>query len=317
MLRLLAFQSYNWGYTPFMEPLPIGLLTLCYGNNGSGKTTYLTGIGLLLGVARLPTGHTYDRYVREGENWAFLKAVAANHPGPDGKRPFDQIIPDRQGHDTCTLACMLVYKAGEWKRSYYIVPGEEFQPDPEQRVDPSYSFIAEKYRASLQHVGIRPASLRLLELGITGLREIREPKRLFDFFVDLIGRETTRATYAQARREWRQARPCSLSTFHWACTPSHAERDAHGTFEERAAPCTRAGASGAGSSGACTATRGAPGRARGICSPASGLETTARPGRRARSQTKQRSGRVPRTSSRALARDHRPWKTSTAFAHSN
>ena len=73
MLQLLAFQSYNWGYTPFMEPLPIGLLTLCYGNNGSGKTTYLTGIGLLLGVARLPTGHTYDRYVREGENWAFLK----------------------------------------------------------------------------------------------------------------------------------------------------------------------------------------------------------------------------------------------------
>ena len=205
MLRLLAFQSYNWGYTPFMEPLPIGLVTLCYGNNGSGKTTYLTGIGLLLGVARLPTGHTYDRYVREGENWAFLKAVAANHPGPDGKRPFDQIIPDPRGHDTCTLACMLVYKAGEWKRSYYIVPGEEFQPDPEQRVDPSYSFIAEKYRASLQHVGIRPASLRLLELGITGLREVREPKRLFDFFVDLIGRETIRATYAQARREWRLA----------------------------------------------------------------------------------------------------------------
>src|SRR6266702_5173596 len=130
MLQLLAFQVYNWGYAPFMNPLPVGLLTLCYGDNGSGKTTYLTGIGLLLGVSRFPKGKSYDHYVREGENWAFLKAVAANTPDANRKRPFDHIIPNPLQHDTCTLACLLVYKQGEWKRTYYIVPGKEFEPAP-------------------------------------------------------------------------------------------------------------------------------------------------------------------------------------------
>jgi chromosome segregation ATPase len=205
MLRLLSLQAYNWGYAPFMHPLPIGLLTLCYGDNGSGKTTYLTGIGLLLGVSRLPKGKSYDHYVREGENWAFLQAVAANPPDATGKRPFDQIIPNPQKENTCTLTCMLIYKSGEWKRSYYIMPGGPTTPSPTGRVDLRYTFTPDKYRSALELVGVRPATMRLLELGISGLHDMHDPRRLFDFFVDLIGSESIRATYTKARSEWRKA----------------------------------------------------------------------------------------------------------------
>lgn len=205
MLQLLAFQAYNWGYAPFMHPLPIGLLNLCYGDNGSGKTTYLTGISLLLGVSRLPKGKKADHYIREGENWAFLKAVANNSPGGDGKRPFDRLLPNIQQHDTCTLACLFVYKHSEWKRTYYIVPGETFEPKPEGRFDSSCTFSAEKYREALEQIGVRSATMRLLELGVTGMHDLYELRRLFTFFVELIGSETIRANYTQARREWQNA----------------------------------------------------------------------------------------------------------------
>jgi hypothetical protein len=205
MLRLLSLQAYNWGYAPFMHPLPIGQLTLCYGGNGSGKTTYLTGIALLLGVSRLPKGKSYDDYVREGENWAFLQAVAANTPDATGKRPFDQIISNPQKEDICTLTCMLICKSGEWKRSYFIMPGGPATPSPTGRIDPCYTFTLDKYRSALELVGVRPATMRLLELGITGLHDMHDPRRLFDFFVDLIGSESIRATYTKARSEWRKA----------------------------------------------------------------------------------------------------------------
>lgn len=206
MIRLLSYQVHNWGYAPFMNPLPVGALTLCFGENGSGKTTYLTGIGLLLGVPRLPKEKSYEQYVREGENWDFLKAVVHNGADERGKRPFDALIPDSHLHDTCTLALMIVNKAGEWRRSYYIVPGDTFAPSPTSHSIPtSYLFPFEKYRSALEQLGVRAATMRLLELGVTGLHDMHEPRRLFDFFVDLIGSEATRVEYTRARREWRKA----------------------------------------------------------------------------------------------------------------
>src|SRR6185312_3658644 len=131
MFKMLALQLFNWGYTPLLEPLPIGQVNILYGHNGSGKTTYLTAIALLLGIARLPPGHSYDCYIREGAQWAFLRIVADNQPAADGIRPFDRIIPNPDGYCQTTLACLLTRKSGNWQRTYYIVPGPDFQPEPE------------------------------------------------------------------------------------------------------------------------------------------------------------------------------------------
>ena len=205
MLQLLFFQTYNWGYAPFLEPLPIGLMTLCYGDNGSGKTTHLTGLGLLLGVARLPRGKKIDEYIRAGEGWAFLKAIANNAPNAQGKRPFDALVPNPNRLDICTLACRIKLQQGEWKYTYFIVPGDTFEPTAEGRGDPTYTFTRDKYRAALEQVGVRSATMRLLEVGVTGIQDMYAPRDLFDFFVKLIGNETIRSQYIEARREWRRA----------------------------------------------------------------------------------------------------------------
>jgi chromosome segregation protein len=201
MLRLRTLQMFNWGYSPFQVALPIGNITLLQGRNGSGKTTYLNAIAILLGVRRLPKQQALDKFVYPGEEWAFIRGAADNTPDSRGRRPFDEIIPTLENR--VTLACMLERKEGGWHRSYFIVPGDDFAPNPERAVDKSSRFNQEDYRRALAHVGVRDALLNLLELGLYGLRESsRDPGSRFQFFLKLVGDQQIYDRYKTARDEW-------------------------------------------------------------------------------------------------------------------
>ncbi len=200
MLRLKALQMYNWGYAPYQEPLPVGDITLLRGNNGSGKTTYLTGIALLLGM-RQPRHQSIDRYLHPGADWAFIRGLAHNEPDAGGNRPFDEILPATY-EDTVTLACVLEVKGGRWQRSYYIVPGD-FTPDPEGKVEKEFQYTQTDYRKMLSYVGVRDALLRLLEMGLFGVQDIsRDPASRFQFFLNLVGDEDIQQQYDSARQAW-------------------------------------------------------------------------------------------------------------------
>ena len=120
MLRLKGLQLYNWGFAPFQVPLPIGNITLLQGRNGSGKTTYLNALTLLLGANHLPKRQRFERFVYPDAEWAFLRALADNKPDRQGKRPFDPVFGPML-EETVTLACVLERKSN-WQRSYYIIP---------------------------------------------------------------------------------------------------------------------------------------------------------------------------------------------------
>lgn len=205
MLRFRELQLYNWGYAPFQVPLPIGNITLLQGRNGSGKSTYLSAITILLGARHLPKRQAIDRFIYPGEEWAFVRAVADNRPNDKGQRPFDAIISHELGdHDCVTLACMLERK-GRWERRYFIVPGDDFQPHPDDKIDKIYCYTPNEYRQSLTHVGIKETLLNLLELGLYGLGETsHDPIARFNFFLKLVGDADTQERYRQARQAWRE-----------------------------------------------------------------------------------------------------------------
>lgn len=208
MLRLEALQLYNWGYAPYHQPLPVGDITLLRGNNGSGKTTYLTGIALLLGL-RQPHRQNFDRFLYPGADWGFIRGLACNRPDAKGQRPFDQILPATY-EDQVTLACVLERNGGRWQRDYYIVPGD-FIPDPERKVDKQFQFNYTQYCSMLAQVGVRDALLRLLELGLVGVRGIsNDPAARFQAFLKLVGDETIQQRYAEAKDKWQVQRDQTL-----------------------------------------------------------------------------------------------------------
>src|SRR5262245_27343225 len=204
MLRLLAVQTFNWGYTEFCDPIPIGQMTLLYGDNGGGKSTMLNAIAILLGCRTLPERKPITEYIYEGENWAFVRAIADNRPDGHGRRPFDGVVPNPLLDEHVTLACLLECRGGSWQRKYFIVPGDDFVPHPDRKTDKP--FTHEAYREAMELVGVRQALLTLLEIGTLGVRDMREPRPLFQFFLKLIGSEEIRDRYYSARRAWRDAR---------------------------------------------------------------------------------------------------------------
>ncbi|MBK8129468.1 MAG: hypothetical protein IPK53_11420 [bacterium] len=131
MLRLKGLQLYNWGFAPFQVPLPIGDITLLQGRNGSGKTTYLSALTLLLGANHLPKRQRFERFIYPDAEWAFLRAWPITNQ-INGKRPFDPVFGS-MFEETVTLACVLERKSS-WQRTYYIIPGD-YVPEPQKRPD--------------------------------------------------------------------------------------------------------------------------------------------------------------------------------------
>jgi hypothetical protein len=212
MLHLEWLQTYNLGYSPFQEPLPVGdLTTLLLGENGGGKTTKLRALQLLLGVRHIAG---FDQYVYRQDGrcaeWAFARAIAGNRPDASGHRPFDALLPTYE--DTVTLACLLERKGG-WERTYYIVPGDAFQPRPGIRIDKLHVFKYEEYRQALFVLGFREALFNLLQMGMRGVPDelITSPEQRFAFFFKIVGDKDIWDRYQQAKRDLQALRSETLN----------------------------------------------------------------------------------------------------------
>lgn len=202
MLHLEWLQTHNFGYAPYTEPGPVGDITLFLGENGSGKTTRMRALQLLLGVRHVPQ---LDTFLFPKSEFAFVRGIANNRPDSSGKRPFANLLSTYE--DSVTLACLLERRGG-WERTYYILPGDTFVPEPGMKVDKMHVFRYEEYRRALSALGFRDALFNLLQMGLKGVPDelINSPEQRFQFFFKLSGQKEIWDRYQQAKRDWHESR---------------------------------------------------------------------------------------------------------------
>ncbi|MBA3902840.1 MAG: hypothetical protein C0522_04060, partial [Rhodocyclaceae bacterium] len=198
MFRFEKLEVVHWDYWKRVElPLDAAIVTIV-GPNGSGKTTLLDALRTLLALDCSGQGsrkRDYKRYVRRnGEDFAWLRAVVDNRRLPNGRRPF---WPPHQ-EDMVTLACRIEKKGGDWNRAYFLAAHDVPIEDMEKLGQP---YGVRDWRQLLQQAGLTPALAKVLSLeqGQTDKLCELSPKELLDLVFQVFGDKETLDRYAEAR----------------------------------------------------------------------------------------------------------------------
>ncbi len=120
-------QLVHWGsLRPDPIPLLIDGINVATGPNGSGKTCFLDGIKLLLGVTSFAPGRSSHRYIFDGgpggtaAERAFLRATFSNPVLPGrGERLFGAADERLRDADHVSVICLVTADS----RRYLVLPG--------------------------------------------------------------------------------------------------------------------------------------------------------------------------------------------------
>ena len=127
MPRIEEVQLVHWGsLRPDPIPLLVDGINVATGPNGSGKTCFLDGIKLLLGVTSFAPGRSSHRYIFDGgpggepAQRAFLRATFSNPvlPGRD-ERLFAAADERLRDADRVSVVCLVTHDS----RRYLVLPG--------------------------------------------------------------------------------------------------------------------------------------------------------------------------------------------------
>jgi chromosome segregation ATPase len=127
MPRIEEVQLVHWGsLRPDPIPLLIDGINVATGPNGSGKTCFLDGIKLLLGVTSFAPGRSSHRYIFDGgpggaaAERAFLRATFSNPVlGDRGERLFGAADERLRDADRVTVVCLVTADS----RRYLVLGG--------------------------------------------------------------------------------------------------------------------------------------------------------------------------------------------------
>src|SRR5215211_4873036 len=175
MPRIEEVQLVHWGsLRPDPIPLLIDGINVATGPNGSGKTCFLDGIKLLLGVTSFAPGRSSHRYIFDGgpggapAERAFLRATFSNPVLPGrGERLFaaaDEHVADA---DRISVICLVT---GDSRR-YLVLPGLHRWGFERPLAEDLEAFLAA--HPEPEWLGPRPYDELLDRTGITrALREV-------------------------------------------------------------------------------------------------------------------------------------------------
>ncbi len=198
MFPILSLELVHWDYWQRVGlPLDAPIVAIV-GPNGSGKTTLLDGLRTLLGQD-CSKKRDYKRYVRKnGQPYAWLRAVVDNRRHGRRTHPFFPILADR-----VTLACRIEKKGGDWAREYAVVEGEA---SIEQLAAAAQWLGLKEYQRRLEHAGLSRAIARVLSLEQGQTDKLCEfsPRELLDLVFHVFGDKAVLERYQEARDHQRQ-----------------------------------------------------------------------------------------------------------------
>lgn len=200
MFQFKSIELMNWDFWPhFQLPFDERIIMLA-GPNGSGKTTFLDSLRLLLGAKTLSTGRKLQKYLRSGDKLAMVKGVVTNHLR-HGKRPFRHLGLTT---DECTLICLVENKGGSWEKKFAILPGNAGK-DEVQSVEKWYG--PQEYERHLHAAGLPRTLLKILALeqGETNKLCQKSPVELLRYLLEIQGDKQTLDRYSDALENYRQS----------------------------------------------------------------------------------------------------------------
>ena len=228
MPQIEEAQFVNWGsMRPDIIPLAAPGITIAVGPNGSGKTCWLDGLKVILGVADFSKRRTPASYIFNGgpsnipADEAWLRATFANPVQPGQRhRVFAVAGGGCEDAEHVTVICRV---QGD-KRKYLVLPGHvtwgrehplDVDLDGLARLPDNRWLGPQKYDYLLNRAGVTKALRGVLSLpqGETDRLVTETRSGLMRRLLELTGRQSTldkfrvaRVKYGEARVVYREAK---------------------------------------------------------------------------------------------------------------
>jgi chromosome segregation ATPase len=199
MFHFKALELMNWDcYPHYRVPLD-GDIILLVGPNGSGKTTFLDGLRVLLNAPRLSKGRTLHHYIDKDVEIAMIKGVVTNQL-VRGRRPFAHL--GIYGDMDISLVC-LMHNQGPQKieKEYFIAKGDL---SLEEIKNLKGGLKSLQYSRQLEEAGVSRSTLKLiaLEQGETDRIGQLSSEDLLQLVMDITGNREIIKKYDEARHNY-------------------------------------------------------------------------------------------------------------------
>ncbi|HEY9720684.1 MAG TPA: hypothetical protein V6D47_01640, partial [Oscillatoriaceae cyanobacterium] len=189
-------------WRPVSVPLDEPIVMLA-GPNGSGKTTFLDGIRIILNAPRLSTKRRRNKYMRDKRQMTVVSALVSNYE-LDGARPFRCL---NLNEDYVTLACVLVPSATGVESRYLILTGDATFQEIQAAYAGNRIYGPGEYSDILFKAGVSRSLLSILaiEQGETNKLCERTPHELFTYVMQIKGQRAVMDRYGEAKDGYHKA----------------------------------------------------------------------------------------------------------------